>query len=313
MKIIDIVEQYILYRNNLGEKARSAKSYLGVFCRQVGKDIQIDNITPDQVKAFLYSGDKITLTWFTKYAALNGLYIYAINRGYVNISPLPKKLPKRPSPQTPYIYTRDELRRIFATTLTYKKVKTHINPYVVYVILVLIYSMGLRLNEAVSLVTDDVDSKQQLITIRETKFYKTRIIPYGSDLAKVINKYMRWKKSQKIPNNKDSYFFVDDLGKAIKMNTVEQSFQRIRKIANVTRTDGAKYQPRLHDLRHTFAVHRLTSWYKEKADVQKLLPLLSTYMGHTQLAATTIYLTMTADLLYEAGIRFKGYLTGDSK
>lgn len=313
MKLIDVTTQYILYRNNLGEKVNSAKSYLGVFCRQVGENIQINAITADQVQAFLYSNKKITLTWFTKYAALNGLYTYAINRGYAKISPLPKKLPKRPSPLTPYIYTHDELRRIFATALSYKKVKTHIDAYVIQVIIILLYAMGLRLNETVSLVVGDINSEQQLITIRETKFYKTRIIPYGSDLEKVISKYISWRKLQDVSQCEDAPFFVDGFGKAIKMNTVEQSFQCIRKIANIKRTDGAKYQPRLHDLRHTFAVHRLTEWYKENADVQKLLPLLSTYMGHTQLAATTIYLTMTADLLTEAGIRFKEYVMGDLK
>ncbi len=91
------------------------------------------------------------------------------------------------------------------------------------------------------------------------------------------------------------------------MSTVENAFVRIRQKAEIKRTDNARYQPRLHDLRHTFAVHRLMSWYQENADVQQLLPILSVYMGHTYLAATSIYLTMTNDLLQEAGKRFEKY------
>jgi integrase len=71
--------------------------------------------------------------------------------------------------------------------------------------------------------------------------------------------------------------------------------------------DNARYQPRLHDLRHTFAVHRLMNWYQENDNVQQLLPTLSVYMGHTYLSATSVYLTMTKDLLQEAGRRFEKY------
>ena len=73
------------------------------------------------------------------------------------------------------------------------------------------------------------------------------------------------------------------------------------------RTDGARYQPRLHDLRHSFAVHRLTAWYQAGADVQQLLPYLSTYLGHVDVAATQVYLTLTPELLQLASERFAQY------
>ena len=88
---------------------------------------------------------------------------------------------------------------------------------------------------------------------------------------------------------------------------MEDAFQLIREKAGVRRTDGACYQPRLHDLRHTFAVHRLTSWYQEGKDVQRLLPQLSTYLGHRYLAATSVYLTMTPELLTLTAQRFEHY------
>lgn len=87
-------------------------------------------------------------------------------------------------------------------------------------------------------------------------------------------------------------------------------YPRIRKKAGIKRADGGRYQPRLHDIRHTFAVHRLVSWYEEGANVQMLLPFLSTYLGHTTLAATSVYLSMTDDLLQEANMRFEHYAMG---
>jgi integrase len=91
---------------------------------------------------------------------------------------------------------------------------------------------------------------------------------------------------------------------------IESAFQRLRTFAGIRRSDASSRQPRLHDLRHTFAVHRLTEWYKTGADVQKLLPALSTYLGHVDLRSTQCYLTMTPELLKEANCRFQEYVYG---
>jgi integrase/recombinase XerD len=88
---------------------------------------------------------------------------------------------------------------------------------------------------------------------------------------------------------------------------VQRYFRQICERAGIRRGEGARWQPRLHDLRHTFAVHRLTSGYREGADVQTLLSHLCVYLGHTCLAATQVYLSMTPELLAEAGARFGRY------
>ena len=82
---------------------------------------------------------------------------------------------------------------------------------------------------------------------------------------------------------------------------------RVREAAGVRRSDGGRYQPRLHDLRHTFATERLTDWYRQGVDVQRLLPSLSTYLGHVSIAGTQRYLSMTPCLLGEALRQFERY------
>jgi site-specific recombinase XerD len=109
----------------------------------------------------------------------------------------------------------------------------------------------------------------------------------------------------------DRRFFLSKRGSAIHPDTLEDSFQRLREHAQVRRSDGARYQPRLHDLRHAFAVHRLTEWYRQGADVQRLIHHLSVYLGHTHLASTQVYLTMTPELLQQAGTRFERYACGE--
>src|SRR5205085_10307808 len=113
------------------------------------------------------------------------------------------------------------------------------------------------------------------------------------------------------PTRSESRFFVNQLGTAIHRCTLDNAFKRLREYAGVRRTDGGRYQPRLHDLRHTFAVHRLTAWYRQGADVQRLVHHLSVYLGHAHLAATQVYLTMTPELLQQAGTRFERYACGE--
>lgn len=93
--------------------------------------------------------------------------------------------------------------------------------------------------------------------------------------------------------------------------TLQDAFERLREYAGVRRTDDSRYQPRLHDFRHTFAVHRLTAWYQQGADVQRLLHHLSIYLGHARLAHTQVYLTMTPEPLRQAGSSFERYACGE--
>jgi integrase/recombinase XerD len=92
---------------------------------------------------------------------------------------------------------------------------------------------------------------------------------------------------------------------------MQKTFSRLRNLSGIPRRDGTRCYPRIHDLRHTFSVHRLEAWYREGADVQRLLPQLSTYLGHTDVAETQCYLSMTPDLLREANLRFEHYVLSE--
>ena len=172
----------------------------------------------------------------------------------------------------------------------------------------------IRVREAVSLTMADVSLPEKLLLIRQTKFRKTRCVPFGQQVAKILAAYGRKRRRGGHPENPEAPFFISRDGRPINQSTLEDAFQRIRGKAGVRRDDGARYQPRLHDFRHNFAVDRLTAWYKQGADVQKWLPVLSVYLGHTHLAATTVYLTMTPTLLDQANRLFQRYAfpQGDS-
>lgn len=239
---------------------------------------------------------------------MTGFYRYAVNHGYVTQCPLPSTLPKSPDhPFVPYIYTQDEVRRLLNATSSYRKTNRCLEPHTFRAILLSLYGAGLRVGEALSLTLGDVDLQAAVLTIRNTKFNKTRLVPLGPDLQKALVSYAAMREEQHHSCDAATPFFVERAGTHVPYSTILHAFQTLRAHARVIRADGSSPQPRLHDLRHTFAVHRLISWYRAGADVQKLLPQLSTYMGHIDIASTQWYLTMTADLLREASARFEQY------
>jgi integrase len=171
---------------------------------------------------------------------------------------------------------------------------------------VLLYATGLRISEALALKRADVDLAEAILTIRETKFYKSRLVPIGADLVGVLRHYRDQWDGKRARGSHDP-FLSDHQGRPILRQTAELVFKRVREQAGLERPMCRSFQPRLHDFRHTFAMNRLVSWYREGKNVQRLLPHLSTYLGHRSVNETQRYLNMTADLTMEAGLRFLKY------
>jgi len=307
MKLRTAVNQYITYRQSLGEDFKDNSIKLNAFAREMGQDANLADVKPESVSKYLTgTSPHITADWHNKYYCLRGFYQYAISRSYTQTSPLPVVIPKRPPPFVPYIYNAKELQALFNTCFSYQKRRGRLAPYMIRAFLLLLYGAGLRISEAISLTLVDVDLNQCLLTIRETKFHKSRLVPLGKQLTQILLQYAARRKQEKYPLNPDAPFFVGRNGKVVNDHTIQDAFELIRKKADIRRIDECQ-QPRLHDLRHTFAVHRLTAWYKQGADVQRLLPVLSVYMGHVCISSTSTYLTMTPTLLEEAGRRFEQY------
>jgi len=304
MKLREVVDSYTTLKRALGASFKDAAGLLAAFSRAIGDDTDIADVSFDQVRAFLFGNGGYSRR---KYNTLTGFYRYAVNRGYASESPLPSAVPKSCDAFIPYIYTRDEVRRLLEATSSYRKTNRCLEPYTFRPILLLLYGTGLRVSEALSLTLDDVDLQAAVLTIRNTKFNKTRLVPVGPDLQKALVCYATLRDERHRSSDPSAPFFVERTGTRIPYNTICHPFQSLRAYAGVGRVDSPACQPRMHDLRHTFVMHRLISWYRAGADVQKLLPRLSTYMGHIDIASTQWYLTMTADLLQEASARFEQY------
>ncbi len=186
-----------------------------------------------------------------------------------------------------------------------------LEPHTLRMLLLLLYGTGLRISEAVRLSLADLDLSAGVFTIRESKFYKSRFVPVGHDLLKALRHYIVLQWPAGAPAT--TPLLGTRKGNRVTRQQAERSFQCLRKEAGVSRAGGPRSQPRLHDFRHTFATVRLVSWYREGKNVQRLLPHLSTYLGHYKIRHTQRYLTMTTELLREASMCFERYATPEAQ
>ncbi|GAB6010328.1 tyrosine-type recombinase/integrase [Dysgonomonas reticulitermitis] len=230
MTIGEIIPAYITYRQSLGEKFKTNRNVLTGFCRYVGSDVELALVDWNTISEYLYAPKGIvTSFWFGKYSALKGFYTWALSRGYVTEVPLSHDLPKRPAHIIPYIYSDHELKSLFDSALIYQRRKGHMIPYVTQTILIITYVLGLRKQEALVLKLKDVDMQESLVVIRESKFYKSRIVPFNEDVKHRLEEYLKWREESGFPQEPESALFVDDRALPVNIHTFTACFKHIRK------------------------------------------------------------------------------------
>ena len=309
MRLPDLISAYLTYRRALGAGMKGEAFMLRAFCKSVAGQSP-SALTADQVRAYLYQGPVSPQTVAKRHRALGGFYRYLLTRHGIH----PPVLPRAPKSHTttfvPYIYSHEEIRRLLqATPVACQNPLALLDEDTLRTLLLLLYGAGLRLGEAIRLDVGDVDLDEAVLIVRRTKFFKTRLVPLGKELTRVMVDYRRHRDRQPA-QGADCPFLRMRNGERIEQFAVERTFRLLRKITKVSREGGTRRQPRLHDLRHTAAVHRLIAWYRRGADLQYLLPRLATYLGHKDLSGTQHYLTLTPTLLQEASKRFERYAGG---
>jgi integrase/recombinase XerD len=309
MKTIDVIKAYLTRQRSMGMRFDSAGRLLHRFGRAVG-DRQIRDVTQETIMSFLNGDGPLTATWSLKFRVLSGLYRFAIGRGYADFSPMPTTTPNIPPPQTPYVYSVDELRRLLDATAALQAGYSKRVPAMYRTLILLLYGTGIRIGEALRLTLQDVDFNEQVITIHCTKFFKTRLVPIGPKLSSELAAHVERRGMLPMPKGKASPLFASRGIRGWTYPSVITMFQHVRQAAGIERPIGEPGPPRLHDLRHTAAVQRVVAWYRSGQDVQRLLPQLATYLGHVDIQSTQRYLQMTPELLEAASQRFAQYAVG---
>jgi len=213
-------------------------------------------------------------------------------------------LPHRIRP-APYIYSQREVRSIMASARQIGPVGS-LRPAVVSTLIGLLYATGLRIGEALKLTLADIDLRGRLLTIRETKFKKSRYVPLSPPTVHHLAIFLRHRKEAGFSTASTAPVFVNPEGRAYGHPRIVTIFLEIVRNISLRGPKGER-GPRLHDFRHTFAVNRLARWYREGVNLSAKLPLLSTYLGHTTVTCTEVYLQATAELMEKTGKRFHNH------
>lgn len=306
MRLLELVTRYVDFKQAMGVSFSCQAGILRSFCRAMG-DISISDVDRVAIEAFLKVRGQVTAYWTVKFKALSGFFRFLITRGYLDVSPLPATNPKVPERRAPHIYTLEELKKLIVATGALCHPPNSLRSATYRALLLTLYGTGMRISEVLSLAIVDVDLSDDVITVHHGKFHKSRLVPVGGLLAEQLRAYAGMREKVPLPKGKDSAFFATVNGCAISYQLAKVTFSHLRSIAGICPDNASHRLPRIHDLRHTFAVRRLETWYREGADVQRLLPKLSTYLGHQDVSATQGYLTMIPELLQEASQRFERY------
>lgn len=232
------------------------------------------------------------LRQFTKYLDSIGVEAYILPKGY-----FPSE-----KPYVPHIYTQNELSRFFAETdkcrYCYEFPYRHL---IMPVLFRMLYLCGLRVSEARLLKVGDVDLENGILSIQHSKKDNSRLVPMSDALAAKCRQYS--EKVHPFPAP-DDYFFPALGGKPITIGNVYKNFRKFLWQAGISH-HGRGYGPRVHDFRHSYAVHCLNKWVEQEKDLAAYLPVLKTYLGHDSFEETAYYLRLTADVFPEITLKLE--------
>jgi integrase len=203
-------------------------------------------------------------------------------------------LPYRPGRARPYLYSEREIKRLLAATAILLPA-TDLRPHTYRCLFGLLAVTGLRISEAINLQLHDVDVERGILTIRGAKFGKSRLVPLHPSSRRALHRYAQ-RRDRFLGSSNSPRFLVNDRGRCLESSNVRRVFYRLSRQIGL-RGANDRRGPRLHDFRHRFAVQTLVRWYRSGQDIERRLPILSTYLGHGHIADTYWYLSAYPELM----------------
>lgn len=305
------IDDYLAERRRLGFVMRSLDTFLAGFASYVIKRHHRGPLTVELMTDWIRQGKDgqgSPETWVRRLGKLRSFVRYL--KQFEPDTEVPDESIFGPEPGrvAPHIYHEEEIVGLLAAA---RKLGPHgsLRPVTFETLFGLMASTGLRVSEAIHLRNDDVDLKHGMLTIRQTKFAKSRQLPLHPSTVTALSHYRR-QRARHVPETAGSPFLIGSrgqrLGQPLGERQVHRVFNALRdSLGWVNR--GAHAAPRLHDLRHTFAVRRMLLWHADGTDIDQMMLALSTYMGHAEIFYTYWYLTAVPELMALAGGKFERF------
>ena len=294
----EALEQYLSLRRSLGYKLTSQEKRLRNFVEYAGARGE-QYITSKL--AVEWAGNQCgPASWSSRLSTIRSFAVHlAVVEPRTEVPPSGIFPPQRR--RRPYIYSDDQISDLLATMLVLHPAS--LRGRTLHCFFGLIASSGLRFSEAFLLQRDDVDLDVGVLTIRQTKFGKSRIVPLHPTTTEALARYATERDVSPV-RRAGRLFFTGVHGRALNhWNTCEPFIAWTRRAG--LRAPGARQGPRIHDLRHTFAVRTLLNWYEQGEDVERRVPELATYLGHGNVRDTYWYLSAHPELLNHAKLRLE--------
>jgi integrase len=288
------IKGMIREKRSLGYKYDSSPRILykfDQFCLQYG--CADASITKKLIFAWIQRKPNESLaTLHNRASVVRQLALYITRLG-VQAYVLPKdSLPKMPR-YTPYIFSDKEMAALFKQAdACHYCAEVPLRHRIMPLLFRLLYGCGLRISEALNLRLQDIDLDAGVLTVVDGKFNKDRLVPMAPENTRRCRGYM---KDVHLFSDANAYFFPAPDGQAIRKGNAYKNFRRFLWQARISHGGWGK-GPRLHDIRHTFAVHCLRQWVLQGKDLAAYLPILKTYLGHDSFRDTSHYLRLTAEL-----------------
>src|SRR5690554_1953601 len=289
------IKEFLSVKRSLGFKYQAAEYELGNFDKIAYKreesSIGITKELASEVCArHPHESEK---SRYNRIQVVRQLAFYLNDTGHASYIP---KLPLFKSSYTPYIFTKEEVLKIFSIADQSKASNCNLRTgmFFIPVLFRLLYSTGIRTGEAMSLSINDIDVTHNVLKIRDSKNGKERLIPFSKSLSEALQDYLKYR-NQRPAIKGVNHLFVHPAGGVNGSSIAYRWFRKILFSSGISH-QGKGAGPRLHDFRHTFAVHSLVSMCEQELDLYYSLPILSTYLGHQSLAATDKYVRQTAEM-----------------
>jgi integrase len=305
LTMVKLAKDYLAYRRQLGYELRHVGRLLQQFARYADRNGHRGPLTVQLAIRWAKLPRKAPRSyWARRLGLVRGFAKYCAILDPDTEIPSPDAFGQGYCRITPYIYSAAEIAALVAAARKLPPRKS-LRPHTYATLFGLLACTGLRLREALNLTRLDVDWKQGLLTIRQTKFRKFRLVPLHPTAVSAMRSYAQ-VRDRLNPAPRTNAFFVTVRGTRLSDATVRGAFAQLRKQLSWTGHGGRPW-PRIHDLRHTFASCKLLQWYKQGKDLDQVIAALSTYLGHVNVNNTYWYLTGVPKLLQLAGTRFEHF------
>jgi integrase/recombinase XerD len=303
----DALEDYLALRRALGFQLKAAGRMLGQFVSWLEDRGTTAITTADALEwatlppGAAQSWQSIRLSMVRGFAA----YLHGTDPS-VQVPP-PGLIRRGNDRATPYIYSEAEISAVIAAAGT---LRPEFRAATYQALVSLLRASGARIGEALAFDRGDFDPGQGMLTVRDAKFGKTRLIPLHPTATTALTRYSALRDEHH-PRPPNPALFVSTAGTRVRHSNVSLTFGKLTAQAGLARR-SASCRPRIHDVRHAYVVHTVLGWYRDGADVAAMMPRLSTYLGHNDPKHTFWYLSAAPELMALAGDRLHAHLNGES-